>query len=176
MPAQEVDLQSLSLKLIFDNFADCDYRLGNEVISDVMVIWVSQVINVPFGNNFYNYNNHPVLSEKATEQPMLWDVLRKWSKRYWAYFEQVKGEKVERFSQPVFNFKNPYPQDKTKLIRNEFLNTLATLDTETVIQLMAMLIVECARRLNAVPNNSGEMKDDVADILYYTDTQFQLAI
>lgn len=41
MNTYQVDPQELALKLLFLNFADCDYRLGNEIISNVMVIWIS---------------------------------------------------------------------------------------------------------------------------------------
>ena len=148
-----------------------NYQLANEIISNVMVIWASQIVSVPF----HNYNDNPTFSEEARRQPKVWNILRKWSNWYWAYFEQVKQEKVEKFGKPIFNFKNPYPQSRTELIRNEFLSKLATQDNETAIELMAILIVECARRLNAVSNETQEMKDDVQSILYFTDIQFQLA-
>ena len=168
MCAQQADLQPLALKLIFDNFSDCDYRLGNDIVSDVMVIWASKVVDIPCNN----YNDNPTFSEKAREQKNLWDILRKWSNQYWAYYERVKDDVVEEFSQPVFNYKNPCPQSRTRSIRKEILDVLETQDVETAIELMAILIVETARRLAVVPEN---VKDDIEDFLYFTDTQFQLA-
>jgi hypothetical protein len=171
MTTQEIDIKALALKLIFDNFSDCDYVLGNMVISGVMVIWTSKMIDLPY----HDYNDRPVFLLEARDKITLWDILSKWSSQYWAYFEQIKDENVEKIGQPLFNLKNPYHQTRTNFIRNELLKTFATLDREKVIELMAILIVECARRLKAVSDSSEGVMDDVADVLRFTDIQFQLA-
>lgn len=180
-------LQTSALKIVYDNFADCDYNFGAKIISDVMIMWTSKLVQCPY--NYLKELDEFTFSGKAREEKLVWDIIGKWSHQYWEYYDQVKDMKSERFAYPSFTLDTPKAKIKAEFIRREILNALELLNQDSGIRFMSILIVEWARRFNTdgflqMIHELGHSptKESIADgsyvivsVLWFMDMMFQLA-
>ena len=180
------DLQALALKMVFDRFAECDYFVGEKIVSDVMVLWCSRIVRV--SPVYISDSDKPIFPEGASEKKQLGEVIIRWSKRYWGYFEQIKNEDAQRFTEPTLQLENPDVVKQSRVRKSEILKLIENLSIDEGIEIMAILTVEWARRFNTKsflqfvqqnnPTHLDGLNNDtdiIVEALNYMDINFQLA-
>jgi hypothetical protein len=135
------DIRSLVIPLLSKWFANGGYEFGRIVITDTMVVWVSQLAGHPAEDEDRVY-----IPRAVGDDPQLVSTLRRWSQGYWAHLRLTEHEPVSRFVRADFAIENAGVT--TRAARSEILRTLSTLSTDQAIRFMSVLAAEWARRFD----------------------------
>ena len=135
------DIRSLVIPHLSKWLGNGGYEFGRIVITDTMVVWVSQLAGHPVGDGDRVY-----IPRAVGDDPQLVSTLRRWSQGYWAHLRLTEHEPVSRFVRADFVIENAGVT--ARAARSEILRTLSTLNTDQAIQFMSVLTAEWARRFD----------------------------